>query len=114
MKLEPAEKQVFQRPFARPVWWTLFLLATFFMSLWFQTFKTFTLTPTLQTGLTWLVVMAVLVAIVTLMIYDSYVYEWQKGQIQKPMALFEWMIRQRFLLHLDAQPKNSQQKETME
>lgn len=96
-----------QKPLSRVAWWALFLLATFVMSLWFQTFKTFTLVPSLQNGLVWLGVMALLVLVLAVLVYDSYVQEKAKGRIEKPFRLFEWLIQQRFLIHKDFQQKDT-------
>ncbi len=87
-----------QKPLRRPVWWATFLLATYTMSLWFQTFKVFTRVPSMANAFSWLGVMALLVVVLALLAYDSYVQEKAKGKIQKPARLFEWLIARRFLL----------------
>jgi glucan phosphoethanolaminetransferase (alkaline phosphatase superfamily) len=87
-----------EKPLSRGMWVLLFLVASFIMSLWFQTFKTFTLVPTLGNAMLWLFVMFLLAQVVIVLIYDSYVLEKSRGRIQKPIRLFEWMIRKRFLL----------------
>ena len=98
-KLTPlAATETPQKPLSRLAWWLLFGVATYLMSLWFQTFKLFTLTPSLPNGLQWLGVMAALSGVVGLMVYDSYVVEARKGEIRKPFRPFEWMIQRRFLL----------------
>lgn len=92
-----------QKPLRRPVWWAMFLVATYTMSLWFQTFKVFTKVPSVATALPWLGVMALLIAVLGLLAYDSYVQEKAKGTIQKPARLFEWLIARRFLLQAPSQ-----------
>jgi hypothetical protein len=92
------EPQTRQKPLSKPAWWALFLLATYTMSLWFQTFKAFTRLPNLLHGLAWLSVMAALVALLALLAYDSYVQEKARGRIQKSVRLFEWLMKHRFLL----------------
>lgn len=97
MTVTPNKSRTF-RVLPKPLWWVAFLAATYLMSLWFQTFKVFTLTPNLMNGLSWLAVMGVLLLVIAVMTYDSYVQERLKGRIQKPARLFEWLIQKRFLL----------------
>lgn len=87
-----------ERVLSRPVWWFLFLSATVIMSQWFQTFRVFTITPSMENGLIWLGMNLLLIANVALLVYDSYVQEKGRGQVQKPLRLFEWMYRRQFLL----------------
>lgn len=87
-----------QKPLCRSAWWVLFLLATYTMSLWFQTFKAFTRTPSVAHGLLWLGVMAFLLLLLTILAYDSYVQEKVKGRVQKSLPPFDWLIERRFLL----------------
>lgn len=86
------------RVLSRPVWWLLFLAATYVMSQWFQTFRVFTITPSLENGLVWLGANLLLFVNVAVLVYDSYVQEKGRGQVQKPLRLFEWMYRRQFLL----------------
>ncbi|HEY9686291.1 MAG TPA: hypothetical protein V6C52_04875 [Coleofasciculaceae cyanobacterium] len=97
--------QSMEKPLTRPMWWGLFLAATYVMSLWFQTFKVFTVTPTLTNGLGWLGVNLLLLLIVMTLIYDSYVQEKGRGRIEKPIRLFEWMHRRAFLLRSNLRQK---------
>ena len=92
------DKQQSNKPLGRAMWWLLFAMASYITSLWFQTFRTFTLTPSLGNGLLWLFVMFLLAQVVLVLIYDSYVLEKSRGRIEKPIRLFEWMMRKRFLL----------------
>jgi hypothetical protein len=87
-----------EKPLNRVMWWMLFLVATYVMSLWFQTFKAFTLVPSLTNGLIWLLVMFLLTQVLIVLAYDSYVLEKGRGRIEKPVRLFEWMMQKRFLL----------------
>jgi hypothetical protein len=103
------QKPSLQKPLARSAWWALFLLATYVMSLWFQTFKAFTLVPSWQNASVWLGVMLVLVMLVLVLVYDSYVQEKANARVQKPIQLFETLYRKRFLIR-----KDLQQKELME
>jgi hypothetical protein len=89
------------KPLKRFQWWACFLLATYLMSLWFQTFKTFTLVPSLGNGLIWLGVMTLLTLIVMVLTYDSYVQEKNRDRVQKPIRVFEWLMAKRFLLKGD-------------
>ncbi len=86
------------KPLNRGMWWTLFLAATFLMSLWFQTYKAFASIPTLNNGLIWGLVMFLLAQVLIVLVYDSYVQEKSRGRVEKPIRLFEWMIKKRFLL----------------
>lgn len=101
------QEQRFNKPLNRGMWWFFFLVATIITSLGFQTFKVFTLEPTLKNGLLWLLVMLLLFQAVLLLAYDSYVQEKGKGTVQKPVKLFEWMIRKRFLLRVSSANKGS-------
>lgn len=97
MVLEPSNS-VQTKPLSKGLWWGCFLLATYMMSLGFQTFRVFTLNPNLQNGLLWLGSMTLLALVVTVLIYDSYVQEKNRACVQKPIRLFEWMMEKRFLL----------------
>lgn len=97
------------KPLNRGLWWALFLMASFIMSLCFQTFKTFTLIPSLNNGLLWGLAMLMLAQVVIVLIYDSYVLEKSRGRIQKPVRLFEWMMRRRFLLRSVLEQKENAQ-----
>lgn len=92
------KENLIQKPLGRGMWWACFLIASFTMSLCFQTFKAFTLVPNWSNGLMWLVAILLLVQVVLVLIYDSYVLEKARGRIQKPLRLFEWMMHKRFLL----------------
>jgi len=91
-------KTAIQKPLNRGMWWACFLLASFVMSLCFQTFKAFTLVPNWSNGLVWAVAMLLMAQMVLILIYDSYVQETANGRIQRPIRLFEWMMQKRFLL----------------
>jgi len=92
------ENQLSQKPLSRGMWWACFLLASFIMSLCFQTFKAFTLVPNWSNGLAWLAAMLLMGQTVLVLAYDSYVQETAKGRVQRPIRLFEWMMHKRFLL----------------
>lgn len=87
-----------QKPLSRGMWWACFLLASFIMSLCFQTFKAFTLVPNWSNGLVWLVSLLLMGQMVLILVYDSYVQESAKGRVQRPIRLFEWMMQKRILL----------------
>jgi len=92
------DKMAIQKPLSRVMWWACFLLASFIMSLCFQTFKAFTLVPNWSNGLVWVVAMLLMAQMVLVLIYDSYVQETANGRVQRPIRLFEWMMQKRFLL----------------
>jgi|GEM_PF-2246333 len=92
------DKKTTQKPLSRGMWWACFLLASFVMSLCFQTFKAFTLVPNWSNGLVWVVAMLLMAQMVLVLIYDSYVQETANGRVQRPIRLFEWMMQKRFLL----------------
>jgi hypothetical protein len=77
--------------FAPPLWWAIFALATVGLSLFFQTFKIFTLTPSWSTGLPLLAATALVFLTMVLLIYDGYAKEKAKGKVLKPFAPFEWL-----------------------
>ena len=84
------------KPLTRGLWWAVFLAATFILSLCFQTFKTFTLTPTLENGLVWAGMLGLLGVTLAVLMYDSYANERNQGKIQHPLALFEWIYRKQY------------------
>lgn len=105
----PLQERPFEKPLSRVMWWFFFLLATFITSLGFSSFRVFTLQPTLQNGLLWMLVMLLLFQSILLLAYDSYVQEKIRGKVEKPVKLFEWMIRKRFLLRISSAKKGSNQ-----
>lgn len=78
-----------KKPLSRPLWWVFFALASFILSLCFQAFKVFTMTPNWLTGLSWLGVIALLVLCTGVLLYDSYVDDRQQGKIKHPVRFFE-------------------------
>lgn len=81
----------------KPGWWVLFVAATLLLSQFFRQFKVFTITPTWTTGGVLLGVIALLIAVMAILLYDSYVSEKRRQKIQHPMALFDWLDERRFL-----------------
>ncbi|HWV47122.1 MAG TPA: hypothetical protein VN039_14065 [Nitrospira sp.] len=92
------DKSLLQKPLSRVMWWVCFLLASFTMSLCFQTFKAFTLVPNWSNGLIWLAAVLLTGQVLLVLVYDSYVQETAKGRIERPVRLLEWMMNKRFLL----------------
>jgi hypothetical protein len=80
----------------RGLWWMVFGIATFALSIAFQTFRVFTLTPTLDTGLKLVAAVLLLIAVLLVLLYDSYVKEKGKGNIHHPFKLFEWVYARQF------------------
>lgn len=107
MSLSPLQECPFKKPLGRVMWWLLFLIATYITSLGFSSFGAFTHQPTLQNALIWLLVMVLLFQSILLLVYDSYVQEKIRGKVEKPVRLFEWMIRKRFLLRISSAKKGS-------
>ncbi len=106
--MSPSQQDpIVEKPLNRAMWWFFFLMATMVASLGFKTFKIFTLQPNWPNGLLWLLVMILLFQAVGLLAYDSYVQEKGKGTVEKPVKLFEWMIRKRFLLRINSAKKGS-------
>jgi hypothetical protein len=79
------------RSFSKPVWWLLFLGSTYVLSLAFQTFRTFTVTPDWPNGLAFAGAIAALLVLMAVMLFDSYAKEKQLGNIHHPIRLFEWL-----------------------
>ncbi|WP_373531491.1 hypothetical protein [Vampirovibrio sp.] len=94
-----------EKPLNRPMWWFFFLIATVAASFGFRTFGAFTLRPNLLNAFVWALVMVLLFVSIAVLAYDSYVHEKGKGNVQKPVRLFEWMIRRGFLLSVRAEDK---------
>lgn len=84
------------KPLSRGLWWGMFAAATFILSLCFQAFKTFTLSPTLANGLGWMGMLALLGLTLLVLMYDSYVNERNQGKIKHPLRLFEWIYRKQY------------------
>lgn len=103
------QKSDMEKPLNRVMWWLFFLIATFTASLGFKTFGAFTLRPNLLNASVWLLVMVLLFVSIVVLAYDSYVQEKGKGNVQKPVKLFEWMIRRGFLLSVGAENKGNAQ-----
>lgn len=78
------------------IWWGFFGVATVSMSLALQSFKQFTLNPTLPLGFKFAVACLACLLSVTILIYDGYVKEKQLGKIQRPFAPFEWLFAQQY------------------
>ena len=75
--------------FQKFVWWVFFLAATYSLSLFLQTFKAFSLTPTSQTAMPLAGALVALILSVTILLYDSYAKEKQKGKLTNSLWLFE-------------------------
>jgi preprotein translocase subunit SecG len=103
------QKSDIEKPLNRVMWWLVFLIATFAASLGFKTFGAFTLRPNLLNASVWALVMLFLFLSIAVLAYDSYVHEKFKGNVQKPVKLFEWMIRRGFLLSVRAEDKGNAQ-----
>lgn len=78
--------------FSRLAWWSVFILATVSLSLCFQTFKAFTLHPSLNTGLPLLGALALMLGAMILLIYDGYAKDKAKGKVVKVFPPFEWLF----------------------
>jgi hypothetical protein len=89
---ELQETALVRKPFKPWQWWVVFGLATFVMSLGFQAFRDFTVTPTLRNGCIWLGVMLLLALLLTVLIFDSYVQEKARGKVERSIRLFDWMM----------------------
>jgi hypothetical protein len=87
-----------RKPLTQGMWWLLFAAATYMASLGFQTFKTFTLVPSLTNGLVWLGVLLILGLLVGILAYDSYAQERLRGQVQRPVRLFDRLMERNFLM----------------
>ncbi|MBX2860493.1 MAG: hypothetical protein KTR14_04620 [Vampirovibrio sp.] len=75
------------------LWWVVFGLSTYGLSLFFQTFKTFTVTPTDMNGLALLGAIAFLAVTFLVLMFDGYVKEKIKGKIQREFGPFEALYR---------------------
>jgi hypothetical protein len=79
------------RPLPMMGWWFWFAVASYLLSLVFQTFKAFTLDTTLEnTG--WMMLAGLgLFLVMGYLSFDSYGKERRQGKIYHPVRLFEWV-----------------------
>ena len=75
---------------SKPMWWGLFLLATFLLSNVVEQFKVFTIAPALFEGVKLILLLVGLLLSAMILMADSYLKERQKGEVSKEIALFEW------------------------
>ena len=68
---------------------SLFILTTVLLSSTVEQFKVFTLTPDTVSGFKLLMLLVALLFVLTAIIYDSYVKEKLKGEVARPIKLFE-------------------------
>lgn len=96
---QPAVVQGY-RPLAQWAWWALFGVATYLLSLVFQTFKLFTVETTWgSTGL-FLAAILGLCLVMAILAFDSYAKERSRGNIHNPIPLFEWVFS-RFIVTMN-------------
>ena len=86
-----------QKPLSTLQWWVCFALDTYVLSLCFQQFRVFTVTPDWPNGGLMLGVLALLLMIMALLGYDSYIGEKRKGNVEKNIAAFDWLDDKGFL-----------------
>ncbi len=84
------------KPLSAPVWWLLFLGATYGMSLWFDASRAFFAAPEPARLLPWLGATVLLVLVMAVLMYDSYVKERTRGKVHRPVRLFEWAYRRQY------------------
>lgn len=89
-------EQMPKKPLSVVLWWLCFGISTYVMSLWFQAFRDFTETPSMQNGLNWLGVLALLLLTVSILLYDSYAQERNRGRVAHPVRVFEWLYRRQY------------------
>jgi len=86
-----------RKPLSTLQWWICFGLATYVLSLCFQQFRVFTVTPNWATGGAWLAVIALLALIMLLLGYDSYIHEKRGGKVRNAIPMFDWLEAKGFL-----------------
>lgn len=92
---EPPTSQAFTEVgLNRSLWWMVFLADTVTLSMVFQHFKTFTVTPSLTNGGWLLLSTAALLAFTGALVYDGYAKEKEKGALKNPFKLFDWVYTQ--------------------
>lgn len=84
------------KPLARWMWWAIFILATYVMSLWFDASRAMFMAPGGETALVLLLMTGLLFAILVVLMYDSYVQERLNGKIHVPIRPFEWLISKQY------------------
>ena len=72
-----------------PMWWVMFILTTVLLSSTVEQFKAFTLVPEMASGLKLAMLVLALLLVLTVIMYDSYVKEKLKGEVVRPIKLFE-------------------------
>ncbi len=86
-----------QKPvFRLGLWWLLFAVASFALSLFFQAFREFTVTPTQQTFISLVASVVFVVCLTLILVYDGYVKERFKGNVIQPFAPFDWLIARQY------------------
>lgn len=91
---------VHYRPLAQWAWWALFGVATYMLSLVFQTFKLFTVETTWGTTGLFLAAILGLCLVMAILAFDSYAKERTRGNIHNPIPLFEWVFS-RFIVTIN-------------
>ena len=76
---------------SRPFWWAFFAAATALLSLTLETFKAFTLAPDWRAGLACAASIGLLVLVMLILSFDSYLKEKAKGDVKKPVRFFDWL-----------------------
>jgi glucan phosphoethanolaminetransferase (alkaline phosphatase superfamily) len=82
--------------FGTGLWWLVFVVASYALSLFFQTFKMFTLQPTAQHLLEWLAAIAFALASFAVLLYDTYAKEKAKGNLYNQFPPFEWVYARQY------------------
>ncbi len=85
-----------KQPLHPILWWVLFGVATFQLSLCLQSSRAFFLDTNWGNGLHLLGMIALLGLVMGVLMYDSYVKEKHQGKIQRPIRLFEWLYQRQY------------------
>ena len=82
--------------FSMMVWWAVFIAATVSFSLFLNSFKAFTLMPSLPDGLAFFGSSLLLIASFGALVYDSYMKERVKGRVQRRVPLFDKLLQMQY------------------
>ena len=86
--------------FGTGMWWLVFVVASYALSLFFQTFKMFTLQPTVQHMIEWLAAIAFALLSFGILLYDTYAKEKAKGNLYNTFSPFEWVYARQYAQRL--------------
>ncbi len=95
------------RPLTPLQWWVVFGLDTIVVSLAFQAFRDFTISPAISTGIELFAVVFMVIILSGMLGYDSYAGAKLQQQVVNHVPVFEWLFKKQYRLKPDAVLKSS-------